>query len=496
MGTANFFQGLLGGLASGVVENATTQRKQSFLQEMENMKIAASLLQSGNYEAFSLLDPKLRKSIGFGDDNPALQALVGYGKKSREMAQQKEELQLGTAKNQQQITGLQLGREQEESAIPYAERPANVRAAAEAGSAADKLRLSRENEARIAALPPEQQVIERFPNIANYDLTVKKYEEAATQREEDRKERQRQFDLTQKRLELDSKERERQFDERMAEIKSSGEDSRAIRKAQTEAKAQYDKDKLEADKERQQLISDARDEKVKNEKLKTANRELDNAAKALKAIKDSAPKESKIGKNSHPAFNTAQDAKDFIISANAAQKRLEKANARVAEIDGGEPEPGIVWKYFDGTAIFGRIGSHLAVPEYANPQGSETTEALKSDDKIGAELNRIKGNQPQSGVTSNKITTTTTEPSGRTTTTPAQQSNRKLTRDNTREASEAFADYNQQVRERGKSDQMLEPEEFIVFRELQSQGMSTINAVSTILRARKETTKVSTKGRR
>lgn len=485
----DFFQGLLGGLASGMVEQGNAQRKKDIAEELYRMNLASESIKSGNYELAMLFDDKILKSIGMDKERrPALEALAGLQRQTRANTERKEKAQLGEAELKQRITALQLGREEEESAIPREKRPAVREGAAKAGIAENLLvtaeidkRKALDTEAARANLTAEQKIIELFPKVADYDLRVQEAEERredrkaareqrgqeftarmaelkanreareaagedtreirreeAKLRAEARDQRLQEFNMRTKELEAAREQRNREFDlrlnemkeartarelaasERLEEIKAARgdraddragrlEESKAARIDRAEDRAarleelkaareqrekefkermsqletdrkkseQEFKERMEANEANRAAITASREETALDRKLNIGYRELEKADVNRRQVHATAPKASKIGKNSHPVFDNAQDAKDFVIRANAAERRYQQIHEKVSKLEGVDPDPPIVWKYFNTTEAWSAklgvtTGQHLAIAEQEPIKGSSS----------------------------------------------------------------------------------------------------------------------------
>jgi hypothetical protein len=397
MPVTNFLQGLLGGLATGMVEGSIRQKNEEFLQERQRMATAAELLKSGNYEAFALVDPKLHKAMGLeGDSLQAIQALAGMQRQTRQRQQQKEEVQLKTAQQQQRITDIDLGNLEEEQKLPPEQRKAGLErrtAAAKAGKEEFSLEQAKEEEKRINALPPDKQLIARYPNIANYDLQVKKFEAEKAARAQEHEEKMEQYKVQLQKLNEQITETKRHH----AAVEGNSKEAIDERKRAAKELEDYRRDQ----KDLQEEIKKAQ---LDQKKLDSANVEYNRAVQARDKVRATAPVETKIGRNSHPVFSSESDAQEFVFRMNAAEARVDKAEKILAKIQDREPDAPFKWRYHSDSGGFLGLGTkHIALAEQGGSSTSNTqTGAPPASDALRDKLNKLNpqgGSQPQPSVT-------------------------------------------------------------------------------------------------
>lgn len=425
MPIADFFQGLLGGLAGGVAEQGATKRKQELLVELENMRVASDLLKSGNYEAFSLLDAKHQKSLGFEKEDPRLQALVGFQRKSRETEQKTQESKLVTSGLQQQTAQLQSK-------------------TAELGLVEEETKQQ-----ALAGLKGDDRVAAMFPGVINAKIAQENSRIRVQELGEARQERTARL-----------QQQHQEFTVKMEEIK----ESRGSREQIAAETASLKQQQITTTKE-------LKEESIKTRKLSIALGEVQKADEQRSKIYQSAPKQSKVGKNSYPSFKDAGEAKAWVVRANQAELRYAEAQKRVAGLEEGfTPDEPISWTYHsDSTGLFGLgAGTHVAVPQSPSIEGQQAQSTAQSPLDRMIEKAQPSKAQPTAPVVVQKPTT------------------KPISRDITASARDDVVEYNTQARERGGPDLEIKPEEFGVFRELRQRGMSTMQAAQEIIAARKK----------
>lgn len=393
MPIGNFLQGLLGGLATGMVEGSIRQKNEEFLQERQRMATAAELLKSGNYEAFALIDPKLHKAMGLeGDSLQAIQALAGMQRQTRQRQQQKEEVQLGEAQIKQRLANIELTDKEQELSVPREERPEVKLKTTQAKTAEFNLKQAEAEEKRINALPPDKQLIARYPNIANYDLQVQRFEAEKAARSQEHQDRVN-----------DLQARIGEINARLAETKRANQAAESEHTLTREERTRAAKATEQIERDRTQAQKELKEEMEKGRRLTIATTEYEKAIIARDKVRSTAPIESKIGKNSHPVFTSESDAKEFVTRMNRAEERVSRADQQKAKLEGREPDEPFVWKYHSDPTGFLGLGSgrHIAFAEQggsstAAPEGAPASDALR--DKLNR-LNPQGASQPQPSVT-------------------------------------------------------------------------------------------------